>query len=1061
MRSTLTVTFFGAMVGCMRPSGGTGEEKELQTDKTSISTDNGSWGNGSWGNGSWGNGSWGNGSWGNGSWGNGTWGNGSWGNGTWGNGSWGNGTWGNGSWGNGTWGNGTWGNGTWGNGTWGNGTWGNGSWGNGSWGNGSWGNGLNFSTLSVGTLDYSNLVDAALTGSACDSSPDRSAAFTELMVYTVAIQCALPASCVEGDEACMSAINCGTDANCRVITDCEGNELYVGGQEGLGSNNADVDACIDSKLAELNLEWRVYANNLNQYAVSCALPPSTGASCANDPGCVDVTYQIYPSGTETKQYYGGIGLAPTWKSNPYFDQDPLGQRRVSACLASRTNPERKTVQLSIRGLGIPVNDLEKHVYIQHEGAFWGNLFAETPKMYTCTVSGGGISGRICTGNSESCDFVDAGPCASVCASQDSDGSYRDCLGDNGVVESEVINTFLALESRLAAGARHTCVADGDGALSCWGSDAFGQFGDGQLTNPSAIPQPVPVPGYVTDVAANNRNTCARSPDGNLWCWGWNAYGQVGTGTTAPVQYPQLVGGPLAGNTAQIAAGDRHNCATSTNGTAWCWGYNPEGNLGDGTRTDRSAPVQVSGLEGVVRVTAGTLHSCALKNDGTVWCWGANNYGQLDDGANARSKLPVEVALTSPAVDVCASAFSSCALDAAGVVRCWGRNDLGVLGTGSFTVQSTIGAAQLPQAAKSIACGHHHACAVLADGSAWCWGFNGYGQVGDGTANNRSVPALVLNLPSRVEELVAGTYHTCASIEDGSTWCWGDNSQKQLGLGISGSPIVSPRRVHTFLSACGDGVCGDDETPVTCPADCQFTDGIQRVTALVLVDTRTGVDIQTIQPGDELLLDHFPIGYLSIRAVTYPSTVGSVRFGFDGNQNYRTESGAPYALGGDASGVYAPVNFETGQRIITATPYTMSGAGGEEGEALVVNFNVRATTDHRVTSFVLVDPVDDTDIMPLVDGSVISLGALPTPSYLSIRAETNPSPVGSVRFSLDSDSYTRLENGVPYALGGDSAGDYGKVQMEVGVHTLLATPFTHANGGGASGIPLTITFVVTE
>ncbi len=808
-----------------------------QPVRATLSADNGSWGNGSWGNGTWGNGSWGNGSWGNG-----TWGNGSWGNGTWGNGSWGNGTWGNGTWGNGSWGNGTWGNGTWGNGTWGNGTWGNGSWGNGTWGNGTWGNGMLFSNLSVPSLDISNLVDTSLSSSGCAAGMDPAAAMTEFMVYVATIRCALPASCAENDTACMSQIDCATDSNCRVITDCDGNELYVSGRDGLGTNQSDpgvvaaVDACIDATLAELNTEFRAYADNLNSYAASCALPASTGGSCSQDPGCVEVTYQLYPSGTETKQYYGGVGLAPTWKSNPDFDQDPVGQRRVSACLAARTNPHKKKVQISIRGLGIPTTETEKHIYGQHEGAFWGNRFGATPSVHVCSVDGGGISGRLCSGGE--CGFVDHGDCATACTSTDSEGNYTECDG-----QTDVINTFLPFMRRLSNGWDHRCVVRADDTTWCFGLGDTYQLGNGNRSNSATPVQAAALGTSAVELSVGKRHSCARKDDGSVWCWGSNVYGRVGDGSsvTEKQQQPSHVA-VLGYDVAQLNAGNEHNCAVKTDGTVWCWGLNEFDQLGGAqpqscVQTNRTwecnkTPVQVTGLTGAIKADVGQKFSCALKNDGSLWCWGANGQGKLGTGNYNRQSTPALVGLPGSVVDFDLGHKHSCALDSAGGVWCWGQNDEGQVGDNQANsdskgnVLSPVLVTGLPYGATHIETGAYHTCATLTDASVWCWGDNVNGQLGVGDTDGRLVPTLV-SLPGLATDMVATDEQSQVILEDGSVYSFGSNFYGQLGTTTteicSGSGYqvpcaTSPLRM-TVLDNCGDGICDFGESHAVCAADC--------------------------------------------------------------------------------------------------------------------------------------------------------------------------------------------------------------------------------------------------
>jgi len=177
----------------------------------------------------------------------------------------------------------------------------------------------------------------------------------------------------------------------------------------------------------------------------------------------------------------------------------------------------------------------------------------------------------------------------------------------------------------AAGGDYTCQLRGIGTAQCWGTNQFGQLGDGTLIDKSA---PVDVTGLTgaVQITAGDSHSCALLADGTAKCWGYNSDGQLGNGTTTDSQVPVVVPGLTAA--VQITAGDSHTCALLADGTAKCWGYNAEGALGNGTTTDSLVPVVVTGLVGAVQITAGGFHSCALFESGR--CWGFNAFGQLGD-----------------------------------------------------------------------------------------------------------------------------------------------------------------------------------------------------------------------------------------------------------------------------------------------------------------------------------------------------------------------------------------------------------------------------------------------
>jgi len=345
---------------------------------------------------------------------------------------------------------------------------------------------------------------------------------------------------------------------------------------------------------------------------------------------------------------------------------------------------------------------------------------------------------------------------------------------------------------LAGGYDHTCALTTAGGVKCWGDNAFGQLGNGTTKN---SPIPVDVSGLTSDVAAiaaGYGDTCALTTGGAVKCWGVNDIGQLGDGTTTNRSTPVSVLG-LSSGVMAIADSYAHTCALTSSGGAKCWGSNQSGQLGDGTTTNRSIPVDVSGLpSGVTAIATGFDHTCAVIA-AAVMCWGDNAYGQLGngtiDGAEPDALTPVQVfGLTSRTITISAGHSFSCASTLAGSVECWGANDKGELGEGTTTNRSvSVAVSGLTSGVTAVATGSDDSCALTSAGAVTCWGYNGFGELGDGTTMQRATPVSVVGATSGIAMIAAGFEHTCALTSTGGVTCWGNNSSGQLGDGTTSGP----------------------------------------------------------------------------------------------------------------------------------------------------------------------------------------------------------------------------------------------------------------------------------
>ena len=348
---------------------------------------------------------------------------------------------------------------------------------------------------------------------------------------------------------------------------------------------------------------------------------------------------------------------------------------------------------------------------------------------------------------------------------------------------------------IAAGEFHTCVATSSGPVLCWGHNADGQLGDGTTTQRLT---PVPVAGFPgpaqgiaagggDDGTATHAHTCAITMTGGVMCWGSNSHGQLGNNSTVSTPTPVQVSGLTSGVSA-IAAGGTHTCALTDAGSVWCWGWNAAGQLGNSSNIDSLVPVQVTGItSGATRITAGHSHTCAVAY-GAARCWGVGGNGQLGTGTQSSSNVPVQVSgLTNGIAAIAAGWRSTCAVTSGGAAMCWGSNTNGQLGVGyrSSWELSPVQVVGLASGVTSVAGGRYHGCAMLNTGAVNCWGFNGDGALGDGTNNERLQP-WPSKLTAGAMRLAAGSRHTCAVTASGATRCWGYSAYGQIGYNSTAS-----------------------------------------------------------------------------------------------------------------------------------------------------------------------------------------------------------------------------------------------------------------------------------
>jgi len=356
---------------------------------------------------------------------------------------------------------------------------------------------------------------------------------------------------------------------------------------------------------------------------------------------------------------------------------------------------------------------------------------------------------------------------------------------------------------VSVGNLHTCGIRASGRLYCWGSDGDGRLGNGGANTDQ--PVPVQVAGGFTDwtgVSANGSHTCGRRATGRAYCWGSDSAGQVGDGgTNTPRTVPTLVAGGIT-NWTSVSAGATHSCGRRATGQLYCWGADFSSQLGNGgADLDRGAPRLVAG--GIVdwtSVSGGDSHTCARRANGRIYCWGYDGDGELGNGgANADRSVPTLVAggFTDWA-SVVAGDLQTCGRRASGRIYCWGSDSDGQIGDGAPSGDRggpTLVAGGVTTW-TSVAPGGSHTCGRRASGRLYCWGNDSSGEVGDGGTNtDRFAPVQVAGGATDWTSVDSGGSTTCARITSGRLFCWGRDNVGQLGDG--GTNTNQPRPVQVF------------------------------------------------------------------------------------------------------------------------------------------------------------------------------------------------------------------------------------------------------------------------
>jgi alpha-tubulin suppressor-like RCC1 family protein len=411
--------------------------------------------------------------------------------------------------------------------------------------------------------------------------------------------------------------------------------------------------------------------------------------------------------------------------------------------------------------------------------------------------------QITVGTTFTCALSNTG--ADFCWGENSNGQDGNpATADNFLVPVAVMSE----STMIASGYSHSCLLR-NGKAYCWGNDTYGELGNNTTTTtPVSAPVAVYTAGALSgltliQISAGQDWTCALASTGAAYCWGNNSIAvsgdtiDLGNNTNTASSAPVLVSGGLFFT--QISVGGDFACGLTSAGVAYCWGNNHSDQMGNGGGTASIVPGAVtatgvlSGLT-LTQIDAGSSYTCALASTGAAYCWGLGTSGQLGNSASTTSSTAVAVTASGvlsgvTLVRITTGGTSTCALGSAGAAYCWGAGGSGQLGNGSTTaIQNTavaVTATSTGMPLAQITAGTSFACAVDVTGAAWCWGLGTPGdQLGNNLNASSSTPVAVTATGVLAGvilfQISSGQVATCAQGTTGAFYCWGTNTNGQLG-----------------------------------------------------------------------------------------------------------------------------------------------------------------------------------------------------------------------------------------------------------------------------------------
>jgi len=371
-----------------------------------------------------------------------------------------------------------------------------------------------------------------------------------------------------------------------------------------------------------------------------------------------------------------------------------------------------------------------------------------------------------------------------------------------------------------SGVSHTCALSSQSKVYCWGKNDHGQLGTGNTTD-SSIPVAtklgeIPPTVTILQLAVKANHACVLASNGRAYCWGKNDHGQIGNSSTTNALTPVAIHQgqiPSGVSLTQITVGFGHSCALGSNSKVYCWGWNAHGQLATDNTTDANTPV--SAVQGEIpngvspsQIFTGGYHNCIIGSNAKTYCWGKGDNGQLGNnwGGNMwhpvalhQGEIPTGITLTQ----IDPGEYHTCALGSDNKAYCWGHNADGQLGNNTTTVARVPVAVHQGQIISGatlarLASGSRHTCAFDTNNKAYCWGYNSDGQLGTNSTASTSTPVAVhqgeISNGVGVTQISIGESHTCSLGSNHKMYCWGSGGNSRLGNDAT-TNVPTPIRVH--------------------------------------------------------------------------------------------------------------------------------------------------------------------------------------------------------------------------------------------------------------------------